>query len=629
MKLLNDVRVDFEKRAIFRIGEIISVSGREVCIKVDFDKNTNHIFYCGQLIKNVSAGSYIKILKGFSVIIAKIESETLKENSQIDVKSHQLGENVYRVLIAKLIGYFQNNRYYKGIKEMPLIGNECTLLDTDDFLSIHRFAKDDEHTIHLGHLINDDNIPINISVNSLFASHLGIFGNTGSGKSHTLASLYTNLFAEMGNNMAFKKKSHFIFFDFNGEYSGDNTLTNNKEIYKISTTKSDGDRIPISLHELLKPELLSILASASEKTQQPFIKRAISLFSKIKGTNSPKSYIQSILHRQIKDTLKMADRVKSKLILDYLEQILPHSKDSDGNDISILKGLNWHGSSQCIFINHNNLDKYLNEEKNDNYIAETEVYKSVANYELPEDDFIEEIINILYIQLINDVISNRAQNEHIAPVINKLKSFSKEFSKVFKITDNDDIWNGYNIVVFDMNDCNLGVKKMIPMLISYHLYEEQKQLEKGASFLNIIIDEAHNILSYESLRESESFKDFRLETFEEIIKEGRKFGTFLTISSQRPSDISSTIVSQIHNYLIHRLVNNKDIEMIEKAVSYLDKLSIESLPILPVGACILSGIVTDLPVIIQVEELPQNLIPQSQTLKLDKLWNDDNDTIHN
>ena len=80
--------------------------------------------------------------------------------------------------------------------------------------------------------------------------------------------------------------------------------------------------------------------------------------------------------------------------------------------------------------------------------------------------------------------------------------------------------------------------------------------------------------------------------------------------------------------MIHRLVNNKDIEMIEKAVSYLDKLSIESLPILPVGACILSGIATDLPVIIQVEELPQNLIPQSQTLKLENLWND-NDTIHN
>lgn len=116
------------------------------------------------------------------------------------------------------------------------------------------------------------------------------------------------------------------------------------------------------------------------------------------------------------------------------------------------------------------------------------------------------------------------------------------------------------------------------MFVSYRLYEEKKNREENNSSLNIIVDEAHNVLSYESLRENESFKDFRLETFEEIIKEGRKFGVFLTISSQRPSDISPTIISQLHNYFIHRLVNNKDIDMIDKAVSYLDKVSLESLP---------------------------------------------------
>ena len=70
------------------------------------------------------------------------------------------------------------------------------------------------------------------------------------------------------------------------------------------------------------------------------------------------------------------------------------------------------------------------------------------------------------------------------------------------------------------------------------------QINQTNSSLNIIIDEAHNILSYASQRESETWKDYRLETFEEIIKEGRKFGVFLTIASQRPSDISSTIISQ-------------------------------------------------------------------------------------
>lgn len=217
-------------------------------------------------------------------------------------------------------------------------------------------------------------------------------------------------------------------------------------------------------------------------------------------------------------------------------------------------------------------------------------------------------------------------NEHISPVINKLKSFSHDFEKVFEFSDKD-FWNNQNLVVIDLNRANFVVKKMIPMLIAYKLYEEKKADRENKSSLNLIIDEAHNILSYESLRESESFKDFRLETFEEIIKEGRKFGVFLTLSSQRPSDISPTIVSQLHNYFIHRLVNDRDIDMIEKAVSYLDKISMESLPILPVGACILSGIIADLPVILQVNELPRKLQPKSQTITLTDVWMDDDDEV--
>ena len=96
----------------------------------------------------------------------------------------------------------------------------------------------------------------------------------------------------------------------------------------------------------------------------------------------------------------------------------------------------------------------------------------------------------------------------------------------------------------------------------------------------------------------------------------------MTIASQRPSDISPTIISQLHNYFIHRLVNNKDLEMIERAVSYLDKISLESLPILPVGACVLSGIIADLPVIIQVDKLEKKYEPQSGNIPLLDNWLD-------
>jgi DNA helicase HerA-like ATPase len=94
------------------------------------------------------------------------------------------------------------------------------------------------------------------------------------------------------------------------------------------------------------------------------------------------------------------------------------------------------------------------------------------------------------------------------------------------------------------------MRKTIPLLLAKTIYENHKRIG-GARTLNIIIDEAHNILSQESFRESESWKDYRLETFEEIIKEGRKFGVFVTIASQRPNDISHTLTSVSSAQLLH------------------------------------------------------------------------------
>ena len=150
-------------------------------------------------------------------------------------------------------------------------------------------------------------------------------------------------------------------------------------------------------------------------------------------------------------------------------------------------------------------------------------------------------------------------------------------------------------------------------MIDQIIYSEHKKNNKGT--LTIIIDEAHNILSNQSFRESEDWKDFRLETFEEIIKEGRKFGVFLTIASQRPSDISETIISQAHNYFIHKLVNHEDIEAISNAVSYIDRLSLGSIPTLEVGTCIFSGTAAQLPLKINIVELDEKQKPQSNTIK--------------
>lgn len=164
------------------------------------------------------------------------------------------------------------------------------------------------------------------------------------------------------------------------------------------------------------------------------------------------------------------------------------------------------------------------------------------------------------------------------------------------------------------------MKKVLPLLIAKQIYDKQKRLNDKTKYLNIIVDEAHNIMSKSSDRESETWKDYRLETFEEIIKEGRKFGVFLTIASQRPSDISGTILSQLHNYFLHRLINNNDILAVEKTISYLDKVSFEYLPILPTGSCIVAGLSAQVPVVIDIGKIPNGFEPKNETMVLTDNW---------
>lgn len=604
--------------SVFRIGIVHSVDGRVVKVLVDKDKNNSHLIFQGQLIKNVAVGSYVKVLKGFETIIGKVESEYIETDKGVPVQYSSQEEYINRFLIVKLIGHIEGSSYKKGLTELPLIANECHLLTNDEFKMIHSFGSKDDVFIKIGTIASDPLVPISIGVNKLFASHIGIFGNTGSGKSYTLAKLYRQLFLTFKDNKSFKNNAKFLFYDFNGEYSKENAIIEGKKIYDLSTGTEEGkDKIPLSEEDMLDENLLCIFASATEKTQRPFIVRCINLYRTIHGdVNQFKNRLQ----RQIVDILQMSDKVKGDLLIDYVEQILPPNMIA-GIDIGLRYNISFHSRSQCYFIiDRNNNTIFLNNPNNENYIHELPIYQQVNQFDF-SDNFIKNFINIMYMRLIYDMLGNRAMNEHIAPAINKLKSNEKNIEKVFDFTDKiGSFWSDSNIVVINLCNVNTDMKKLIPLLLTNKLYRNYRKNRKGNGYLNIIVDEAHNILSYQSNRESESWKDYRLEVFEEIIKEGRKFGVFMTIASQRPSDISSTIISQLHNYFIHRLMNEKDIQQVNNTISYLDKVSVESLPILSTGVCVLAGQLAEMPIIVQIDRIEDKNKPQNETINLIKAW---------
>lgn len=613
------MKEDLQKDSIFRVGKVISVEGRTIKIEVDKTKNSSHLLYNGEIIRNISVNSYIKITKGFIRIIGKVDGEFIVEDkSFLDKDYSSEKEKIKRILVVQLMGFFSKKGFERGIKELPLINNECYLLDRQEFQEVHRFVKKNDLPLIVGTLTHEQGQKVEIGISELFASHIGIFGNTGSGKSYTLAKIYNELFTRFQNEEKFNKNAKFLLFDFNGEYNGPNCIIPNKKVYNLSTrTRKNKDRLVFNETDLLDKDLFSILANATEKTQKPFISRTLDFYKKVINSDEPLEYYRNILRKRVKDIYKMADKNKATLLLDYIKEILPQRFDDLGIEIDLSEDVDFNNTHAEFMFE----GKYLR--SNPSYIENTILYDQVNLYKF-ETNFISKIIHFLYLQLIHDVFSNRANNEHIAPAINKLKSYRKEIEEVIEIRTEDepDFWDDNFFCVVNLNKTNTQLKKTIPLLVSFKLFAEHKKNNtKGKDkSLNIIIDEAHNILSYVSERESETWKDYRLETFEEIIKEGRKFGVFLTIASQRPSDISSTIISQLHNFFLHRLINNNDIIAVEKTISYLDKVSFESLPILPTGTCIIAGQCIQVPVMVDINEIDKEFEPDNKTINLVSNW---------
>ena len=145
---MNENYTNISNDAIFRVGKVISVDGRLIKVKVDKTKNTSNLVYKGELLKNVSVGGYIKIVKGFTKIIGKVEGEFITEDKQFFKKKYgSEKEKINRILNVSLLGFFRGRVFERGIKELPLIDNECYLLKTTEFNQVHNFIKPRDNSI--------------------------------------------------------------------------------------------------------------------------------------------------------------------------------------------------------------------------------------------------------------------------------------------------------------------------------------------------------------------------------------------------------------------------------------------------------------------------------------------------
>lgn len=589
-----------------KVGEVVAVKGISITIKMFEESNKDTLFFSGNKYKGISIREHLIIQRGFVDIACVVEGEFLDEN-----KTELDGNKIIytRKIDVRPIGYFKEDRFFEGVKFLPMIKDLAFLIPEKKISAIYN--RDEKKDFSIGQMLKEE-LPIFLPWEKLFNTHIGIFGNTGSGKSNTLTKLYTSLFS---NKYEFiKGKSNFILLDFNGEYTSDQLLSDSgKKIIQLNTRDSK-DKFPLSENEFWDAETLSLLFQATVNTQRPFLRRLIDGRKKFAGnTDSLSNYSKSIFRDVFSSASPKPDclellRTIAKLVKnDGLQEKLKNISWFSRDNKFTLSTPTATGAITTVYFNAGGTEYDAN------------LKPDVEQITISIDPF-EELVLRANIRLCNDLLHGYVQFDHIQPLLKRIESYLPSLQKVLSVSTTP--IEEKTLVVISLKKCSSEVKKILPLLIAKHYYNNHRNIVDNPpdKTLHLIIDEAHNILSEQSSRESESWKDYRLELFEEIIKEGRKYGMFLTISSQRPADISPTIVSQIHNFFIHRLVNDKDLYLIDNTISTLDKISRDLIPTLPKGACVVTGTSFPLPMVIIVDLLERSKQPDSEDVNLEKLW---------
>lgn len=623
------------KNKSIEVGKIVIVDGVYVTIELFENLTTSqYLTSLSKIYEIGGVGNYLKSKKIDGELMIEILSE---QACEFDLKSNQdviIKPKILRTIKGKIKGKIFNNGIYRmGIYDSPMVFDSIYLAEKEDVEKIYTSQLNNERYI-IGNVVLNEDIPFTIDINRFFASHIAILGNTGSGKSNTLASIYENMFNSKNNEgkkyiEMMNKKSRFLVIDTNGEYNKSFVDDNLKKIIKINMRKATSDfKIPLMCTDA---EDWGVMLNATDKTQQPLLDKTFHDLNNIKTLFELFEHIEYRVKSLAKTIFNSTKNVNQKFTsISNLKKIL----------FEYLYKFN-----KTEFINYESINNFFGVKVyfgqlclNDSTTAPSieQIDEHINNLKIMDDKLTDnEILNIgidelqffLNLNYQYNINAYEINENFIGPLLNRFNSMKNNFEKIFSDENvdkgiNDIIFGDKTIVIFDISLANSKFKIALSSLISnklYRYYEEQEI--RNRETLSIVIDEAHNYLNSKTIENEDKMAMRTLEVFEKIIKEGRKFGVYMTISSQRPADISPTILSQCHNYVIHRLANPNDIKQIYNVVSFIDQKSIDMLSILAPGQAIFSGTAFLSPTLVQVKRPTFSV--ESETTVLTHIWNID------
>lgn len=527
----------------------------------------------------------------------------------------------------KLIGEINGPRFIPGVLVKPSIGNVC-FVATDE--EVRLIISGDQNNfmkrVLIGNMPLYNNTPAYVQTNAFFSNHFAIFGNTGSGKSCGVARLFQNIFF---NNTQTPRNACIFIFDAYGEYESALSVQNSQVFFKKYSTnvrQNPQNLIKLPLW-LLDIDDFALLLEVDDPTQLPIIEKALRLVTIFSGSDEEtKIYKNDIIAKAILEVLYSGGAASQ--IHDQIFAILTSFNTEDLNlETPIVQPGYTRSLRQCLII-----DK---EGKIGEMQLVTEFIKKFINpdlkLELPDGTIpftLENLRDAFDFALISEGTLKSDKMYDKANVLKvRLDSLIKgEYAQYFKMDKYVDkntfikelitASNGGRAQIININISYLDdrLAKTICKIYAKLLFDFTSKLQQRGSFpVHLILEEAHRYVQQDS-----DTKILGYNIFDRIAKEGRKYGVLLGLISQRPSEMSETVLSQCSNFLIFKMQHPKDVSFIRQMVPFITDEIVEKMKGLQPGTCVVFGSAFKLPTIVKMEmPYPQ---PMSQNVDVSRLW---------
>jgi len=532
------------------------------------------------------------------VVIKDAEKELLGEISEI---------NKTQVKI-KLLGEFQDGKLFGGIIRKPLLDAQVRGVNEQEIGII--LGQTNPQAMYLGRSPFYNGASVCLSVNNFFSNHFAIFGNSGSGKSCGTARLLQNVFQ---NKETPPYNANILIFDVSGEYA--NAFSNLSQIdqkydYRVLSSAENSNyehlRIPLWL---LNANDLALLLNADSHSQLPLIERMLKLTKIFAESSQMSQAFKDHLIAKAIFSILYSDSTPVKKKNDIFSIVETCSTANFNMDANIVGVGYTRKLRECFHIDKTGTftEGILFTEYVTSFIKE-----ELDNYEPRQLTFytLNDLEKALDFTLISEGWYNNPNTyADAAKVRVRLHSLiTGEQAKLFEYPHQVDVQQFLSdtlfkdgrkrqVVIINPEDMDDSLAAVIVKIYSRIIFDFAKLLpKKGSIPFHIIVEEAHRYIKND--------RDHFLigyNIFERIAKEGRKYGVILGVISQRPVELSDTVISQCSNFLIFKTNHPSDEEYIRKMIPNINADIVDKQKSLQSGTCLGFGSAFKIPVIVHLD----------------------------